>query len=192
LPTKINVGNPTGSSATWWLRDPLRPANDLPLTLTFDDNNCAVTSGIVFVGITSRQLPSNSSRFNIAGQPQTQTISRVRGALQGTLTLVSRTNADEAALLALLAPGTPLLFQSPAAWNMPDMYLSIDTEGVTPLSPDQSFPWRAFQLPFAAELAPGGPALGVPGARWSDVCDWTWASANAGGKTWLNAMDGGM
>lgn len=188
----LSVASPTGSAATWWLRDPLRPMNDVQITLAFDDNGCVAGSGVLFVGLTNRSYPTNSTRFNIAGQPQTQTVSRVRGALQGTLTLVTRTLADEAALLALLAPGSPLLFQSPPAYNLPDMYLSIDAEGVGLLSPDQTFPLRAFNLPFAAELAPGGPAQGVLNTRWADLCDWTWLSANTAGKTWLNVMDGGL
>lgn len=194
-------GNATAVSATlnaasvagqWRLRDPLRPVNDITMGLTMDQNLCNAGSAVVIAGINSRTYPSNNTRFNIAGSPYTQTVSRVRGALQGTLTLVTRTAADEAILLNLLSPGTPLLLQSPTAYNMPDMYLSIDSSGVAPASPDQSYSIRVFQLPFAAELAPGGPGQGVLNTRWADLCDWTWATANAGAKTWLNVMQGGL
>lgn len=180
------------NQSVWRLRDPLRPANDLTITESIVSNLCTPGGGICYVSLVDRGYANNSSRFNIAGQRQPQTVSRVRQSMAGTLTLLTRTAADEAALNALLAPGSPLLLQSPPAYGLPDMYLSIDAVGADPISPDQTLTLRAFRLPFVAELAPGGPPLGVPGATWADTCDWTWASASAGSKTWLNLMDGGL
>lgn len=202
LSTTANTGSvsstftiPSGTPNVWWLRDPLRPGNDVQISDCFPSVGnggleCVPDQGVMFVGITGRQQPANASRFPVINQAQTVTVGRVRAALQGTLTLVTRTNADEAALTALLAPGTPLLFQSPPEYNLPDLYLSIDTAQLNPTSPDQRFPLRAYQLPFVAELAPGGPALGTIGTRWMDLCATTWAAANAGGKTWQNIMAG--
>lgn len=185
------------SGGVWWLRDPLRPGNDIKITECFAAVPygsgavlCVPDQGVMFVGITQRTRPNNSSRFNVTGQPETITVSRPRGALQGTLTLVTRTNADEAALDALLAPGTPLLLQSPPEYNMPDLYLSIDQAGGNVLAPDQRIPLRAYQLPFAAELAPGGPASGVTDSRWEDQCNLTWAAAKSAGDTWLQLIQG--
>ncbi len=119
-------------------------------------------------------------------------VSKVRSSVASTLTLVSRTFADRDRLNALLTPGSPLLFQVPEQYGVPDQYMSIAATAVGRVLPDHQFPIRVFSLPYAAVSAPGGPMQGTIGARWSDTCNRyaNWAAVYSAGLTWIQVLDG--
>lgn len=181
------------SLASCWLKDPLRPGNNVRVDFAFDPNaQCTPTEGVFFQSMDQEQRGANAATFNINNQAQPVVASKVRSSVTSTLTLVSRTLADRDRLNAELEPGSPLLFQVPAEFGVPDRFLSIGTTAVSRVLPDHRFPIRVFQLPFASVAAPGGPMQGTVGARWQDMCNRyaSWSAVTAAGLTWTQVLDG--
>jgi hypothetical protein len=175
------------------LKDPLRPGDNVRVDFFFDPNPlCTPTEGIFWQSLDVEQRAANAAVFNVNNQPLPLVVSKVRSALTSTLTLVSRTFADKVRLETLLAPGSPLLFQVPDEYGMPDMYVSVGATSEGRVLPDHRIPIRVFSLPFSAIAAPGGPMQGIVGARWQDTCNRyaTWGAVNAQGLTWIQVLDG--
>lgn len=185
-----SAGATVQSLGASWLKDPLRPGNNVKVDFNFDPNPlCTPTEGVFFQSMDQEQRAANGSTFNIANQSQPITVAKVRSSVTSTLTLVSRTLADRDRLNVALHLGSPLLFQVPAEFGVPPRYLSIGTTNVARVLPDHRFPIRVFSLPFASVASPGGPMQGTVGARWQDVCK-TWAAVNTAGLTWIQVLDG--
>lgn len=175
------------------LKDPLRPGNNVRVDFAFDPNPlCTPTEGIFFQSMDSEQQAANAAVFNVNNQANPLVVSKVRSSIASTLTLVSRTFLDRDRLDVLLAPGSPLLFQVPDEYGIPDRYLSIGADTKARVLPDHKFPIRVFSLPFQAVSAPGGPMQGTVGARWQDTCNRyaTWGAVNGAGLTWTQVLDG--
>jgi len=175
------------------LKDPLRPGSNVRVDLAFDPNPlCMPTEGVFFQSLDTESQAANAATFNVNNQANPVVVSKVRSSVTSTLTLVSRTFADRDRLIALLAPGSPLLFQAPDEYGLPDRYLSVGADQVARVLPDHKFPLRVFSLPHAVVSSPGGPMQGTVGARWQDTCNRyaTWALVNAAGLTWTQVLDG--
>jgi len=175
------------------LKDPLRPGNNVRVDFFFDPNPlCIPSEGIFWQSLDVEQKAANAAVFNVNNQVNPLVVSKVRSAPTSTLTLVSRTFADKSRLDALLAPGSPLLFQVPDEYGVPDQYLSIGTSSVSRVLPDHRIPIRVASLPHSVVSAPGGPMQGTVGARWSDTCNRyaTWGAVNTAGLTWIQVLDG--
>ncbi len=176
-----------------YLKDPLRPGNNVRVDFAFDPNPlCTPTEGIFFQSMDSEAQAANAATFNINNQANPIVVSKVRSSITSTLTLVTRTFPDRDRLDALLAPGSPLLFQTPDEYGIPDRYLSIGAETKARVLPDHRFPIRVFSLPFASVSSPGGPMQGTVGARWADTCNRyaSWTAVFGAGLTWLQVLDG--
>ena len=176
-----------------WLKDPLRPGNNIRVDFAFDPNpQCTPTEGVFFQSMDAHQRGANSANFNVNNQAQPIVVSKQRSSITSTLTLVSRTFADRDRLNVALQPGSPLLFQVPAEYGVPMQYLSVGTTTEARVLPDHRFPIRVFQLPYVSVAAPGGPSQGTVGARWVDTCNRyaTWAAVTAAGLTWTQVLDG--
>lgn len=181
------------SAGSCQLKDPLRPGANVRVDFFFDPNpQCVPGEGVFFQSMDAEQRAANAAVFNINNQAEPVVVSKVRSSLASTLTLVSRTFTDRDRLNTLLAPGSPLLFQVPDQYGIPDQYLSVGADTVSRVLPDHAFPIRVFSLPFQVVSAPGGPMQGTVGARWSDLCNRyaTWAAVNAAGLTWTQILDG--
>lgn len=177
--------------STFWLRDPLRPANDVRVDLCFDPNPaCLPAEGIFFGSMDTEGFAARSGQYDVANQREPVTVGRPRGSRTSSLRLVTRTFADRDRVLRLLEPGTPLLWQSPPAYGIPDAYISVGDVSVDRMVPDHSFQPRVITLPFVVEQAPGGGAQGVYGSRWTDQCAITWAAITAAGYTWQQLTQG--
>jgi hypothetical protein len=187
-----SAGVSVASLGASWLKDPLRPGNNIRVDYCFDPNPlCVPTEGVFFQSMDQEQRAGNAATFNVNNQPLPVVVSKVRSGITSTLTLVSRTFADRDRLNAELAPGSPLLFQVPAEYGVAQQFLSVGTSNVTRVLPDHRFPIRVFSLPFTAVASPGGPMQGTVGARWSDACE-TWAAVNAAGHTWTAVLQGAL
>lgn len=176
-----------------WLKDPLRPANNVRVDFWFDPNPlCVPAEGVFFQSLDVETMPANSASFNVNNQAEPVIVSKRRSSDTSTLNLVSRTFADRDRLRALLTPGSPLLWQVPDEYGSPDRYLSVANATITRTLPDHRFPIRVFALPFSVTLAPAGPGQGVFGARWQDTSDVyaTWSAVNAASITWTQVLDG--
>lgn len=175
------------------LKDPLRPGLNVRVDFCFDPNPlCTPTAGVFFQSLDVEQQAANSATFNINNQAAPVVVSKTRSALTSTLTLVSRTFSDRDRLNALLAAGSPLLFQVPSGYGVTDQFMSVATTSVARVLPDHRFPIRVFSLPYAQTISPGGLMQGTVGARWQDTCNQyaTWAAVNAAGLTWVQVLDG--
>jgi hypothetical protein len=175
------------------LKDPLRPGNNVRIDFGFDPNPlCIPAEGIFWQSLDVEQQGANAATFNVNNQPEPVVVSKTRSSVTSTLTLVSRTFTDRDRLTALLAPGSPLLFQVPDEYGMPDRYLSVGADSIGRVLPDHRIPIRVFSLPHAVVSSPGGPMQGTVGARWQDTCTRyaTWAAVNAAGLTWTQVLDG--
>jgi hypothetical protein len=175
------------------LKDPLRPGASVRVDFAFDPNPlCVPAEGIFWQSMDSEDQAANSATFNINNEPEPVVVSKVRSSIASTLTLISRTFADRDRLDVLLAPGSPLLFQAPDEYGVPDRYMSIGSVTKARVLPDHRFPIRVFQLPHVAVSAPGGPMEGTVGARWADTCNRysSWGGVNGAGLTWTQVLDG--
>jgi len=175
------------------LKDPLRPGSNVRVDFAFDPNPlCTPSEGVFFQSMDAEAQSANAAVFNINNQANPLAVSKVRSSITSTLTLVSRTFQDRDRLDALLAPGSPLLFQVPDEYGIPDRYLSVGSDTKSRVLPDHRFPIRVFSLPFSAVSAPGGPMQGTVGARWSDTCNRyaSWSAVNGAGLTWIQVLDG--
>jgi hypothetical protein len=175
------------------LKDPLRPGSNVRVDFTFDPNPlCIPGEGVFWQSMDPEAQAANAAVFNINNQASPVVVSKVRSSITSTLTLVSRTFQDRDRLIALLAPGSPLLFQVPDEYGVPDRYISVGADTVTRVLPDHRIPIRIFTLPHQVCAAPGGPMLGTIGARWQDTCNRyaTWGAVNSAGLTWTQVLDG--
>jgi hypothetical protein len=175
------------------LKDPLRPGNNVRVDFAFDPNPlCIPAEGVFWQSLDVEQQAANAATFNVNNQPNPVVVSKVRSSPTSTLTLVSRTFADRDRLITLLAPGSPLLFQAPDEYGLPDRYLSVAADSIARVLPDHRFPIRVFSLPHAVVSSPGGPMQGTVGARWQDTCNRyaTWALVTAAGLTWTQVLQG--
>lgn len=176
-----------------WLKDPLRPGNNVKVDFCFDPNpQCTPTEGVFFQSMDLEQRGANAVTFNVNNQEFPVVVSKIRSSLASTLTLVSRTFADRDRLNVELAPGSPLLFQVPAEYGVLQQYMAIGATAVSRVLPDHRFPIRVFQLPYTSVAAPGGPMEGTVGARWRDTCNRyaSWSAVTAAGLTWTQILQG--
>jgi hypothetical protein len=178
------------SSGTIWLKDPIRPANDIQITLSshVSDPLCDPSAGIYFIGFEGSDRAASSGRFSVEDAANPVIASRLRRSITSTFVLVTRQLADRDKVERLLATGDVLFLQTPASWGYGDMYLDVGDANESRLARDHRKPWRQWQLPFVVTDSPPGLQYGVDGARWMDGCDVyaTWGDITAAGKTWLD------
>lgn len=175
------------------LKDPLRPGNNVRVDFFFDPNPlCIPGEGVFWQSMDTEDQTANAATFNVNNQASPVVVSKVRSSITSTLTLVSRTFQDRDRLDALLAPGSPLLFQAPDEYGVSDRYLSIGTVAKGRILPDHRIPIRVFSLPHVVVVAPGGTMQGTVGARWQDLCNRyaSWGAVNAAGLTWTQVLQG--
>ena len=189
----ISAGVSLASLGACQLKDPLRPGDNVRVDFSFDpDPLCIPAEGIFWQSLDAEQQAANSASFNINNQAAPVVVSKTRSSVTSTLTLVSRTFPDRDRLITLLAPGSPLLFQAPDEYGLPDRYMSVGADTISRVLPDHRIPLRVFSLPHAVVASPGGPMQGTVGARWQDTCNRyaTWGLVNAAGLTWTQVLDG--
>jgi hypothetical protein len=180
------------SDGAIWIKDPIRPANDLKATVVRDpiDPACNVAGGLYVVGFDASGYESASGRFTVEDSAYPVVATRPRREFTSSMVLVTKQLTDRDALKRLLMTGDVLLLQTPTTWGYGDMYVDVATASEGRLDRDHRVPWRQWQLPFAVTLQPPGLQFGVDGARWKDLCDVyaTWGAIEAAGKTWIDVF----
>jgi hypothetical protein len=185
-----SAGVQVASLGSCQFKDPLIPGNNVRVDFAWDPNpQCTPTEGVFWQSLDTEQYAANAAVFNINNQDVAQVVSKRRSSPTSTLTLVSRTFADRDRLINLLASGSPLLFQAPDEYGLPDRYLSVGANSISRVLPDHRIPIRVHSMPHTVCAAPGGPMQGTVGARWADICK-TWAAVNSAGYTWQQLLDG--
>lgn len=157
------------SDGCFRLGDPVRPCNDR--TVCFTEEECPEEPGIYFSSMGEESYDDNSGQLLPVNAPRAITVNRERRDTASQLNLVTALFADRDDVLALLEPGSPLLWRGPAEYGTGDRYMSIFDVGVTRSFPDHRIQARVFAMPWTAEDAPVGPSLGVCGTRIMDMCD---------------------
>jgi hypothetical protein len=89
-------------------------------------------------------------------------------------------------------PGTPLLFQAPEQYCIPDRYISVGSLTENRFSVDQRNQFRVMGLPYVTVDRPEGPADGPCGTRMIDLCDiyTSWGALAIAGLTWTDLLLG--
>jgi hypothetical protein len=181
------------SLSSLWLKDPLRPGLDLQINLCpTGPSGCTQPTGVFFHSMGPLTRKADAQVRGMGNRVVPSATFRARKAPTGELRLVSRTLPDRDRLLALLASGSPLLLQAPAAYGLPDRYLLVGDTGEDRIHSDHRVPFRFFTLPWSEVDAPGGGGEGTPETRWDDLCTnyATWTLLIAAGWTWTDIMQG--
>jgi len=180
----------------FWLKDPVRPCNDRPVPLCQTGSPklppCEDTNGILFVGIGPDIYPANSFSLRAVNRSFSQAITRPRGSAVTALKLQTVTFTDRDDVITLVAPGSPLLFQGPPEYGIPDRYMDIQDVQISPELPDLRIQNRTETLPYATVERPAGPTQGICGARVADICEQyaSWDALAATGMTWNDLVAG--
>lgn len=193
IPNTAQSGQTTmPSNGAFRLKDPVRPCNDLYVPLCFDpaDPNCAPGSGVFFASMDTENYESNTLLLGPTNASAPLAMNRARRTKASVLQLVTRTFADRDDLLKINQAGSPLLFQGPPEYGIPDSYLSIGGISVARGVTDHRYPVRTNTLPFNTVNRPSGPTQGVCGSRVADLCDFTFAELAAEGNTWEDLVRG--
>lgn len=190
--TPLTIAN----DGRFWLKDPVRPCNDRPVPLCQTGAPklppCEDTNGILFVGIGPEIYPANSFNLRAVNRSLSQAITRPRGGAVTALRLQTVTFTDRDDVLALAAPGSPLLFQGPSEYGVPDRYMDVKDVQVSPELPDLRIQNRTETLPYITVERPPGPTQGICGARVADICEQysSWDELAATGFTWNDLVAG--
>ncbi|MFF0277442.1 hypothetical protein [Streptomyces sp. NPDC004330] len=144
------------------------------------------------------QRSISQAEYRVRGRRNSVVLSDVRGGLEGSLAVWTRTDEERAALHWLLDSGNVLLWQAMPGMGVSDMYVNvadIAEARVTPYAPE---PWREWQLPLRqADMPTTIGVAGSAGRTWQDVLTEhaTWDNVLARYATWedvfLNRPIGG-
>jgi hypothetical protein len=191
--TDTPPGEVLASGSDLWLKAPLRPWADQRVVLEIpQEPDCLPESAIFFV---SMDVETRANRTNVGvvnNRRNPIAMSRVRGGISSSLNLVTRRFADRDAIITLNADGDTLFFEGPAAYAIPDQYMSVGDYTVSRLTTDHRRQWRLNTLPYVEVDRPAGLAEGILGDRWADLCQkyLTFAAATAAGLTWTSVLLG--
>jgi hypothetical protein len=176
-----------------WLKSPLHPwANQRVVLNIPQEPSCIPASAIFFMNMDVEIRPNRTAAFVVNNRKNPISITRVRGGINSTLSLASRTFVDRDNVITLVEPGDPLFFQGPAQYGIPDQYMTVGDHSVSRLTPDHRQESRINTLPYIEVDRPAGLMDGVLGTRWIDLCDKyaTFADATAAGLTWTGVLLG--
>lgn len=174
------------------LGDPVRPCNDVRVCLCEDGATCGGDGGLFFAGMFSDIYATNSGRMSPVNSIYPIPISRNRRSPDNTLSIVANDFGSRDDLVALLAPGSVLLWRGPAEYGTRDRYIDVGDVTASPGLQDLRVQPRRFDLPISDVKPPVGPSLGVCGARVMDLCDVydTWTEMAAAGLTYSDLLRG--
>jgi hypothetical protein len=191
--TDTAPGEVLASGSDLWLKAPLRPWADQRVLLEIpQEPDCLPESAIFFVSMDVETRPNRTNVGIVNNHKNPIAMSRVRGGITSTLNLASRRFTDRDAIITLNADGDPLFFEGPAAYAIPDQYMSVGDYSVSRLTTDHRRQWRLNSLPYVEVDRPAGLAEGILGDRWADLCQkyLTFAAATAAGLTWTSVLLG--
>jgi hypothetical protein len=149
-------------------------------------------SAIFFAGIDVETRTGRSTPFTVNNRKNPIVASRIRGGINSTIVLITRTLSDRTAIIVINESGDPLFFQAPAIYAISDQYISVGDYEISRISIDHRVPWRNHTLPYVEVDRPAGLADGVLGVRWVDLCDLytTFSAATSAGLTWTGVLLG--
>lgn len=172
LPSIVSDTITLVSNNGMWLRDPVRPCNDVRVTVgkILPKPACDTTSAVYFQSMSDETYAANAGTFMPTNGRRGIPITRTRRDLDSTLTLLTRLFTDRDNVLNLLTPGGALQFVAPAAYGVPDRYFQANDVAVTRVYTDHRKQLRDIAIPHLKVDRPIGPAQGVCGSRITDLC----------------------
>lgn len=178
------------SGGSPWLKDPIRPCNNIKLADCTTE--CPPADAVVFIGHEQEQYAATSAQFQVIGRRRPIDVSGVRRDAVTVVHFATITCAARDAMLAITAPGTPLLIPAFDAICWPERYLSLGDHAVIPLSRDLRRTERLHTLPAVVVDAPPGPTCCVSGTTWCDMCTCaeTWDDFDALAMTGNDVLHG--
>lgn len=184
----------TVTSDSVWLKNPLHPCLDVEIGLCSPamDFDCEEDSRVSYAGMRDDDRTANTTLSEPANRIYPIPVNRARRAPRSELRLIAHDCDARDQILATNQPGSPLLFQAPEDYCLPDRYLSVATLTEARIGVDQREDFRLMVLPYAVVDRPAGPADGVCGARFEDLCDiyTSWAAMTLSGITWEGLLLG--
>src|SRR5262249_3540389 len=99
---------------------------------------------------------ARNASYDILGRPAQLTVSDVRSAPGGTVTLLTYTLAERDQLRTVLASGRTLIFRMPPEFGDPLLYIVVGDAVEARALPDVRRPERQWTLPFNVADRPGG------------------------------------
>lgn len=181
------------SSSRFWLKDPLRPYNNVPITQKGDNNLCVPVSGVYFRSMSEETFPGAGAIQRAVNRRNAVAVVRVRHGYSSVLNLATRQFVDRDAVREILSTGDVLFLQGPAAYGIPEVYIHVPgSPAWQRLSNDHKKQWRIVSIPFDEVDRPAGLGYGVLGTRWADMCDvyGSFADMEAAGISWRDVMAG--
>lgn len=138
-----------------WLKSPLNPALNMKVTIS---DPSPVT------------LPDRRGVLRPPQRPDALVVYQIRGQDVGDgLELYAGDATVEAAIRALLADGSPLLFQAPSVAGGVSMYISVGPVKVSKRVRPTQDPQKVLVLPFDSIARFAGDAAGGPSDSYDDV-----------------------
>lgn len=184
----------TVTSSSVWLKSPLYPCSDIEIGLCSPamDFDCEEDSRVSYAGMADDTRPANTVLSDPANRTYPIPTSRPRRKPRSELRLITHDCDARDAVVLANEPGTPLLFQAPADYCIPDRYISVDELTEMRISVDQRDDFRVFGLPYAVVQRPEGPANGPCGLRIMDLCDiyTSWQALVLAGFDWVDLLLG--
>lgn len=181
------------SSGRFWLKDPVRPYANVPITQRGDSNPCPPVSGVYFRSMGEESFPGAGVLQRAVNRRNGIAVVRTRYGYSSTLNLATRQFIDRDAVRDLLSTGDVLQIQGPASYGIPEVYVHVPGTPVWQrLSSDHKKQWRIVSIPFDEVDRPAGLSYGVMGTRWMDLCDiyGSFAEMEAAGVSWRDVMAG--
>jgi hypothetical protein len=183
------------SEGTLWLKDPVYPAHDVRIFLDPPAGlpECNPGDGIFWRTKNGDVYTTQTNNVIVNNSSLPVPLVRKRLAAASQLSLVTRTYDDRDLLIALFAPGTILLLETPAKYGVPRRYVSLGDVQINPVSRVGSRQWSTAESPYQTVDRPAGASFGVAGARWGDLCSGpyaTFGAATTAGITWAGVVSG--
>lgn len=138
-----------------WLKDPGNPQRNMR---------------VVVQAAPDWEQPIQQSVQRVRGRRRAVVLSGIRGGLEGSLAVWTRSDEERIALRTLLSSGNTLLWQANPGMGVDDMYVSV--AGVTEgrIGGPAQEPWRTWTLPLTEQDMPVTTAVnGAAGRTWQDV-----------------------
>lgn len=195
------------SGVDGWLKDPLRPENNLRLYVDTGVYNPCADGGldIVFQGLQAEGFANATGVFPIANAARPRTVAYLRKDVESALLLLSRQHSDIPRLKTILAPGSDLLLQLPTTYGWAierygSDHITVADVSEARTSADMRVPIRQWTVPFAVTDGPADTASGgvggsqdAPQAATYDAMEatgHTYTALNGFGKTYAQWTQG--
>jgi hypothetical protein len=173
-----------------WLKDPVVPANDVPLNLALRSvSDCVGATGVGFTDMDTETFTDADGEFAVVNAARPDIVAMTRKAATTTLSFVSAALSDAVLVETLLASGRILLVQLPLAYGWAYSHYGSDYVHVGDVAKgrlttqNKKHPHRIWSLPVALSNAPANTPTNMVGSNGVGVGRATFGTMKASGLT---------